>query len=206
NSRETRGVDAQHPALRIHQWSAGQCRMQFAIQSDQLLHLSPYHVRQGPPSKPIAVRLTLGTPSTRPTANAKCPTFKEAGLPKSGRASMPPPSILSIARSVVGSRPARVAGMARPSDSVSVIPSSRRTVWLAVTTTSLRQWTPPEGKRRRPCTVTTAAAAFSAAALISADTDSRIFTSLLAIDSLLSSDPGGNILFAPESSIGRKRT
>ena len=71
--------------------------------------------------------------------------------------------------------------MARPSDSVSVIPSSRRTVWLAVTTTSLRQWTPPEGKRRRPCTVTTAAAAFSVAALISADTDSRIFTSLLAI-------------------------
>src|SRR5258705_530023 len=79
----------------------------------------------------------------------------------------------STARSEPGSRPTRAAGRERPSAASTVMPSSIRTVWSAVTTMPARQWIPVDGRRRRACTATMDGAARSTAPARSFESASR---------------------------------
>src|SRR5258706_2470015 len=115
----------------------------------------PFQERHLPPVALTAPNAARGPLSpVRPRARTRCPGRSAAGSPSVAAGSWPV-GMLSTARSVPGSRPLSWAGMRRPSGSVTVMFSSRRTVASVVTTTPSRQWTPVDGSRGRAWTETT---------------------------------------------------
>ena len=126
--------------------------------------LPPRQVRHGPPAE-LITPLDARTPSSasRATASTRLPAFSPLASPNCGRASDEGASTRKIARSVSASRPASVASTFVPSGSVTLISSSRRTAWSAVTMMFGRQSTPLEPSRWRAWTSTVDAPARSTA-------------------------------------------